>query len=64
MRETGKREFGTRLISGGASCELGGTVSLEFAPRGLRRSFDVPLDGLDRLTAFVAPTEVRPVDWA
>lgn len=46
--ETGKRGFGTRLITGGVSREFACTVSLEFAPGGLRCILDVPLDGPHR----------------
>ncbi|MEE7502632.1 sensor histidine kinase [Methylobacterium mesophilicum] len=64
VRETGKRGFGTRLITGGVSRDLGGTVSLEFAHDGLRCSLDVPLDGPDRFTSFAAATDMRPVGRA
>ncbi|MGU3663084.1 hypothetical protein ACLBX9_02655 [Methylobacterium sp. A49B] len=56
--------MGTRLITSGVSRELGGTVSLELAPGGLRCSLDAPLDGPDPFTAFVAATHVRPVGRA
>ena len=59
VRGTGKRGFGTRLITGGVSRELGGTVNLEFAPGGLRCGLDVPLDGPDRFTSFAAADDVR-----
>ena len=52
VQEPGKRGFGTRLITGGVSRELGGTVRLEFAAEGLRCTLDVPLDGPDRFTSF------------
>lgn len=52
VRETGRRGFGTRLITGGVSRELGGEVRLDFDPDGLRCSLDVPLDGTDRFTSF------------
>ena len=52
VQEPSKRGFGTRLITGGVSRELGGTVRLEFAAEGLRCSLDVPLDGSDRFTSF------------
>ncbi len=64
VRETGKRGFGTRLITGGVSRELGGTVSLEFAPEGLRCSLDVPLDGPDRFTSFTTAADARPAGRA
>lgn len=47
VRETGKHGFGTSLITGGISRELGDTISLDFAPEDLRCSLDVPLDGPD-----------------
>ena len=52
VQEPGKRGFGTRLITGGVSRELGGTVRLEFAVEGLRCTLDVPLDEPDRFTSF------------
>ncbi|MBP1179808.1 sensor histidine kinase [Methylobacterium sp. PvR107] len=64
VRETGKRGFGTRLITGGVSRELGGEVRLEFALDGLRCSLDVPRDEPDRFTSFAAATDVRPVGRA
>ncbi|WP_378972352.1 hypothetical protein [Methylobacterium komagatae] len=64
MRETGKRGFGTRLITGGVSRELGGTVSLEFAPGGLCCSLDMPLDEPDRFTSFAAATDRQPTGRA
>jgi two-component sensor histidine kinase len=52
VQEPGKRGFGTRLITGGISRELGGTVRLDFAADGLRCTLDVPLDEPDRFTSF------------
>ena len=56
VTEPSRRGYGTRLINGGVSRELGGTVHLEFAPSGLCCTLDVPLDGLDRFTSFRANT--------
>jgi len=52
VQEPGRRGFGTRLITGGVSRELGGLVRLEFAADGLRCTLDVPLDEQDRFTSF------------
>lgn len=52
VREPDRRGFGTRLITGGVSRELGGTVTLRFSPEGLRCSLDVPLDEPDRFLSF------------
>lgn len=59
-----KRGFGTRLITGGVSRELGGTVRLDFAAEGLRCSLDVPLDGSDRFTSFSDIATSRPAGTA
>ena len=55
VQEPRRRGFGTRLITGGVSRELGGSVSLKFAPSGLICSIDVPLDEPDRFTSFRQP---------
>ncbi|GJD94514.1 sensor histidine kinase [Methylobacterium iners] len=55
VEEPRKHGFGTRLITGGISRELGGTVKLEFASSGLRCVIDVPLDEPDRFTSFRQP---------
>ncbi|MHC2088962.1 HWE histidine kinase domain-containing protein [Methylobacterium sp. CM6244] len=47
-----RRGFGTRLINGGISHELGGTVHLDFDAAGLSCVMDVPLDEQDRFTSF------------
>lgn len=52
VQEPGRRGFGTRLITGGVSRELGGLVRLEFAAGGLRCTLNVPLDEQDRFTSF------------
>lgn len=52
VREPVRRGFGTRLITGGVSRELGGTVALRFPPEGLHCSLDVPLDEPDRFVSF------------
>ncbi|MBK3404756.1 HAMP domain-containing protein [Methylorubrum populi] len=52
VQEPSKRGFGTRLITGGVSRELGGVVRLEFAAEGMRCTLDVPLDQQDRFTSF------------
>ncbi|KQP37294.1 hypothetical protein ASF49_22200 [Methylobacterium sp. Leaf104] len=44
--------FGTRLINGGISHELGGTVHLDFDVAGLSFVMDLPLDEQDRFTSF------------
>jgi two-component sensor histidine kinase len=49
---TPRRGYGTRLINGGVSHELGGTVHLDFDVRGLRCTLVVPLDAQDRFTSF------------
>ncbi|WP_264048881.1 sensor histidine kinase [Methylobacterium flocculans] len=64
VREPGKRGFGTRLITGGVSRELGGMVRLEFASQGLRCSLDVPLDEPDRFTSFSEAAGTRPFGTA
>ena len=46
------RGYGTRLINGGISHELGGTVHLDFDVGGLRCTLEVPLDAQDRFTSF------------
>ncbi|MCJ2066116.1 HAMP domain-containing protein [Methylobacterium sp. J-088] len=61
VRDPVRRGFGTRLITGGVGRELGGKVSLAFAPEGLRCSLDVPLDEPDRFTSFADAPEGRPV---
>ncbi|WP_244625496.1 sensor histidine kinase [Methylobacterium mesophilicum] len=50
-----RRGFGTRLISGGISRELGGTVDLSFPTEGVRCTLAVPLDEPDRFTSFRNP---------
>lgn len=57
VEEPRKRGFGTRLITGGISRELGGLVRLEFVPSGLRCTMEVPLDEPDRFTSFRRPEE-------
>jgi two-component sensor histidine kinase len=52
VQEPVRRGFGTRLITGGVSRELGGVVRLEFAAEGLRCTLDVPFDEQDRFTSF------------
>ena len=47
-----RKGFGTRLINGGISHELGGTVHLDFDAAGLSCVMDVPLDEQDRFTSF------------
>jgi two-component sensor histidine kinase len=64
VREPGRRGFGTRLITGGVSRELGGVVDLVFEPGGLRCSLDVPLDEPDRFTSFGAAADPRTVGRA
>ena len=64
VREPGKRGFGTRLITGGISRELGGLVRLDFAADGLRCSLDVPLDEPDRFTSFGGLADARPAGRA
>jgi two-component sensor histidine kinase len=64
VQEPGKRGFGTRLITGGVSRELGGIVQLEFASQGLRCSLDVPLDEPDRFTSFSEVAGTRPFGTA
>ena len=38
-----KRGFGTRMVERGLAAELGGTVKIEFAPKGLICTVDAPL---------------------
>ncbi|MCJ2109182.1 HAMP domain-containing protein [Methylobacterium sp. E-041] len=64
VQEPSKRGFGTRLITGGVSRELGGSVRLDFAAEGLRCSLDVPLDGPDRFTSFSEVAGTRPFGTA
>ncbi|WP_308445417.1 sensor histidine kinase [Methylobacterium longum] len=52
VEEPRGRGYGTRLINGGVTQELGGTVRLVFQPGGLRCTIDVPLDAQDRFTSF------------
>ncbi|KQQ39270.1 histidine kinase [Methylobacterium sp. Leaf125] len=47
-----RKGFGTRLINGGISHELGGTVHLDFDAAGLSCVMNVPLDEQDRFTSF------------
>jgi two-component sensor histidine kinase len=59
--EPRRRGFGMRLINGGITHELGGTVQLTFEPPGLRCTLDVPLDAQDRFTSFREdPATSRP----
>lgn len=55
VEEPRRHGFGTRLITGGISRELGGSVRLEFAPLGLSCVMDMPLDEPDRFTSFRQP---------
>ena len=55
VAETRRSGFGTRLIAGGISRELGGTVDLTFPPDGVRCALRVPLDEPDRFTSFRDP---------
>ena len=59
VAEPRQRGFGTRLISGGISRELGGTVDLSFPPEGVRCALEVPLDEPDRFTSFRDPASGR-----
>lgn len=43
VRRSGRKGFGTRLISDGLAYELDGEVALEFDPAGVRCAVDVPL---------------------
>ncbi|MBB2961164.1 HWE histidine kinase domain-containing protein [Methylobacterium sp. R2-1] len=52
VEEPRQRGYGTRLISGAITHELGGMVRLAFAPAGLCCMIDVPLDAQDRFTSF------------
>lgn len=52
VAEPRRRGYGTRLINGGITHELGGQVHLDFAAAGLRCTLDVPLDAQDRFTSF------------
>ncbi|SDA21642.1 Two-component sensor histidine kinase, contains HisKA and HATPase domains [Methylobacterium sp. UNC378MF] len=52
VSEPRRRGYGTRLINGGVSHELGGKVRLDFEAPGLRCTVDVPLDAQDRFTSF------------
>ena len=56
VAEPQRRGFGTRLISGGISRELGGTVDLTFRREGVRCTLEVPLDEPDRFTSFRDPS--------
>ncbi|POR41084.1 HWE histidine kinase domain-containing protein [Methylobacterium sp. V23] len=47
-----RRGYGTRLINGGVSHELGGAVHLDFRIEGLTCTIEVPLDAQDRFTSF------------
>ncbi len=64
VRDPAKRGFGTRLITGGVSRELGGTVQLVFDPEGLRCNLDVPLDEPDRFTSFAGSAGLQTVGTA
>jgi two-component sensor histidine kinase len=55
-----RRGYGTRLINGGISHELGGTVQLDFDADGLRCTIDVPLDEQDRFTSFRPVASLTP----
>jgi len=55
-----RRGYGTRLINGGVSHELGGTVKLDFDAAGLRCILDVPLDAQDRFTSFRDASDPEP----
>ena len=46
------RGFGSRLIERGLRHEIGGRVSLDFAPTGVVCTIEVPLDGLEPLDRF------------
>ncbi|MGN2245058.1 PAS domain-containing protein [Frateuria sp. GZRR35] len=46
------RGFGSRLIERGLRHEIGGRVSLDFAPAGVVCTIEVPLDGLEPLDRF------------
>ena len=52
VAEPRRRGYGTRLITGGITHELGGMVRLSFEPEGLYCTLDVPLDAQDRFTSF------------
>ena len=54
VMEPSRRGYGTRLITGGITHELGGVVRLAFETGGLRCTVDVPLDAQDRFTSFRA----------
>ncbi|GJD54626.1 HWE histidine kinase domain-containing protein [Methylobacterium dankookense] len=51
-QEPRRRGYGTRLITGAITHELGGMVRLAFEPAGLLCTIDVPLDAQDRFTSF------------
>ncbi|MGN2243749.1 PAS domain-containing protein [Frateuria sp. GZRR33] len=48
----GGRGFGSRLIERGLRHEIGGRVTLDFAPAGVVCTIEVPLDGLGPLDHF------------
>jgi two-component sensor histidine kinase len=60
VKEPRRRGYGTRLINGGVTQELGGTVRLAFDPAGLRCTIDVPLDAQDRFTSFREAASASP----
>jgi two-component sensor histidine kinase len=60
VEEPRGRGYGTRLINGGVTQELGGTVRLAFDPAGLRCTIDVPLDAQDRFTSFREAASASP----
>lgn len=64
VQEPSRRGFGTRLITGGVSRELGGVVRLDFAAEGLLCTLDVPLDQQDRFTSFRELADGRPFGTA
>ena len=50
--EPRRRGYGTRLITGGITNEIGVVVRLVFEPEGLRCTLDVSLDAQDCFTSF------------
>jgi two-component sensor histidine kinase len=42
VKTTGRKGFGTRLITDGLALQLDATIALEFASEGVRCTIDVP----------------------
>ena len=61
VEEPRRRGYGTHLITGGITHELGGRVRLAFEPLRPRCTIDLPLGAQDRFTSF---REGMGTSWA